>query len=213
VTRFVSTTNQTEATKAAIVGFVAVDLDFTSGHVRAHDGIGSLIWGGNTYLGVGNFGSIEVVEEAIEVVAKAVKLSLSGVETSLLTTATTEVYQGRSATIYLGFLDRDTNALLATPETLWEGRMDTMTVQLGPQTGSLSVNCEPRLRREPRIARYTNEDQQLAYPGDRFFDLIGKIPGFQGTWGAKGVANDLSGYQPSGIPGPYSRGNMPGRNP
>lgn len=190
MTRFASTANQTEATQPSIRLFVAVALDFASGVVRAHDGAGSITIGGNEFTGVGNFGGVELTEETVEIIARGIKLRLSGVDNSLLTTALTENYQGRSATVYLGFLNMETNALIDTPETLWEGRMAQMTISLGKTTGTLELSCEHRLRREPRIARYTHADQQLAYSGDRFFDLVAKIPGFQGTWGARGVAND-----------------------
>jgi hypothetical protein len=191
MTRLASTNNGTELAREAIQIFIAVDLDFPSGHVRAHDGVGTMTFGGNDYLGVGSFGGIEVAEEAIDLVAKPVKLTLSGVDPSLISSVdSTSPYQGRIATVYMGLVNRDTGTLIDTPETLWEGRMDTMTVSLGPKTGSITLNCEHRLRREPRIARYTNQDQQLAYSGDRFFDVLPKIAGFNGTWGAKGAAND-----------------------
>ena len=189
MTRYASTTNQAEGDKSSIRLFIAVDLDFPSGHVRAHDGVGTINWGGNDYLGVGRFGGIEVAEETIDVVAKPLVLTLSGVDPALVATATGEKYQGRTGTVYLGFIDSVSNVLMDTPEMLWEGRMDQMVVSLSEATGSIRLSCEHRLRREPRIARYTDADQKIAYPTDRFFDLIGKINGFKGTWGAKGVVN------------------------
>lgn len=196
MTRLASTANATELAKPNIRIFIAVDLDFVSGHVRAHDGIGTINFGGFDYLGIGQFGGIDIAEESISVIAKPVTLTVSGVDSSLVSTAVTEQYQGRTATIYLGLLDLDTQALIDAPEPLWGGCMDVMTVQLGPETGSIKLNCEHRLRREPRNARYTDADQQLAYSGDRFFDLIGKIQGFKGTWGNKGVTNDGSNLAP-----------------
>jgi hypothetical protein len=165
---------------------VMVDLDFASGHVRAHDGIGPIEFGGNTYSGVGTFGSIDAVDEDSEIIAKPLKLTLSGVDASMIEIATAGDYQGRVATIYLGFCRESTNTLVADPEVAWEGYMDTMSVRLGKES-FIELNCEHRLRREPRIARYTSADQQLAYPGDLFFDLVPKIPGYVGAWGARTV--------------------------
>jgi hypothetical protein len=195
--RFVSAANEAAADRSTVRIFIACDLDFASGHVRAHDGLGVLTWGSNDYDGVGRFGGIELAEETIDVIAKAVRMSLSGVDSSLMTTAMTEEYQGRQAILYFGLVDHQTNQLIDTPEILWEGLMDQMGVKLAQGTGAISLSCEHRLRREPRIARYTDADQQLAYPTDRFFDLLGKIQGFRGTWGATGVAND-GGTSPSG---------------
>ena len=190
MTRFVDTANQTAAAQTAVRMFVAVSLDFSSGFVRAHDGMGTITFGGYDYLGIGRFGGIEPVTEEVNLIARPLRLTLSGIDTTLLNSALTEVYQNRACVVYVGFVTED-NALVGTPETVWEGKMDQMTVSFGEGSGAIDLNCEHRLRRAPRIARYTDADQNLAYAGDRFFDLIGKIPGFRGTWGAEGVANDL----------------------
>jgi hypothetical protein len=160
-----------------------VDLDFSSGHVRAHDGSGDIVVGANTYTGVGIYGGIDAVDESIDVVAKPLKMRLSGVDSSLLAPAMTEVYQGRVATVYLGLCREGTNDLVADPEVIWEGYMDTMSPHLDKES-YIDLNCEHRLRREPRIARNTSPDQQLAYAGDKFFDLVPKIPGYSAVWGA-----------------------------
>jgi len=187
VTRFASATNSTEAAKQAVRMFVAVALDFSSGMVRVHDGIGAVTWGGNTYDGIGNFGGIEQVDESVEVIARPLSLTLSGVDSSLVSTAMTETYQNRTVTIYLGFLNESTNAVIDTPEVAWEGRMNQMSISSAEGSAVIKLSCEHRLRREPRIARYTNEDQQLLFSGDRFFDLITSIKGFVSKWGELSV--------------------------
>ena len=75
--------------------------------------------------------------------------------------------------------------LVADPQVVWEGKMDHMVISFSNETASISMNCEHRLRREPRIARYTQEDQQLAYPTDTFFHLVHVIPGFRSQWGSE----------------------------
>jgi hypothetical protein len=167
--------------------FIAVALDFTSGMVRVHDGIGSISWGGNTYDGVGTLGGVEQVDESVDVIARPLSLTLSGVETSLVSTAMTETYQNRTVTIYLGFLDETTNAVIDTPEVSWEGRMNQMSISSSEGGAVIKLSCEHRLRREKRIARYTNEDQQLLHSGDRFFDLVTNIKGFVSKWGELSV--------------------------
>lgn len=187
MTRFASTTNSTEAAKQSIRMFAAVALDFSSGVIRVHDGIGNITWGGNTYSGVGQLGSIEVVSESVEIIARAISLTLSGVDSSLVNTTMTEVYQNRQATVYVGFVNETTGAVVDTPETVWEGRMNQMSISSSAGSASIRLTCEHRLRREPRIARYTNEDQQLLFSGDRFFDLVPSIKGFVAKWGDASV--------------------------
>ena len=167
--------------------FLAVALDFTSGMVRVHDGIGSISWGGNTYDGIGTLGGVESVDESVEVIARPLSLTLSGVDTSLVSTAMTETYQNRTVTIYLGFLDEMTNTVVDTPEVSWEGRMNQMSISSSEGGAAIKLTCEHRLRREMRIARYTNEDQQLLFSGDRFFDLVTSIKGFVSKWGELSV--------------------------
>lgn len=199
MSRFDSNTNEAASERPSVRIFVACDLDFASGHVRAHDGIGTLRWGSPEveYLGVGQFGGIEIAEESIDLIAMPLKMKLSGVDASLVATAMDEVYQGRQATLYFGLVDTSTHQLIDTPEVLWEGMMDQMSVNLTDGVGEINVSCEHRLRREPRIARYTHEDMQLHYAGDRFFDLLPVIAGYRGKWGAKDVSGTvirLPGY-------------------
>lgn len=195
MTRFATAGNETEAAKPKLQLTVFAALDFPTGMVRAHSGIGTVTWGGNDWLGVGQFGGIDAVTEDFSGIARPVRLSLSGVDTSLLDEVVDQTYQSRTVTIYVGFFSTETGALAGDPEVVWEGLMDTATITVDGSQGTISLNCEPRLRREPRIARYTNEDQQLLHSGDRFFDLVYAIKGFVSKWGQKNVYGGLRSSQ------------------
>lgn len=184
MSRWVSGTNSTEADKASIYLVVLAEFNFDSGMIRVHDGVGPLTFSSNTYQGIGSYGSFDIIEENTETIARGLKVTLSGVETSLISTVMTEVYQGREATFYLGFLDANM-AFVDTPEEIWSGRMDTMSISFGESSAVITLSCEHRLRKEPMVARYTDQDQRLAYSGDRFFDLVTKIPQFKASWGDK----------------------------
>jgi len=104
VTRIVSPDYALEAEKASITMVCMVEVAYDSGTVRVHDGIGSITIselllteagepldaenGDNlttenaaqTFLGIGDFGGIESVEENIEVVARQVTLTCSGLD-------------------------------------------------------------------------------------------------------------------------------------
>ena len=202
MTRWVSNTNETQAAKPATYLTVLCDLAFDSGTVRVHDSVGTLSFGGNDYTGIGQFGSFDIIDENIDNVARGIRLTLSGVESGLISTVMTEVYQGRSVTLYLGLLAEDMT-FVATPEELWSGRIDTMSITTDQNVATISVACEYRLRKEPVIARYTDTDQRIAYAGDRFFDLTQKIPQFKATWGDKPNTYSYGGgyYPGSPIPG------------
>jgi hypothetical protein len=200
VTRWASNTNQTQAAKPATYLVTLCELAFDSGTIRVHDGAGTLSFGGNDYLGIGTYGSFDIVDENIDNVARGIRLTLSGVDSSFISTMMTETYQGRTVTLYLGLIAEDMT-FVDDPEELWSGRVDTMKISMDSNSAVISVSCEYRLRKEPVIARYTDTDQRLAYSGDRFFDLTQKIPQFRATWGDK--PNSYAG-------GGYGGGNIPG---
>lgn len=174
---FQQSANQTAATQphAEIVTFV--DLDFPSGHLRAHTRTGTITWGGYDWTGVGKLGSVDAVKEDSELRPNTITLTLSGVDTALVSAAMTEAYHGRAVRIYQGLLDLTTFALAATPETVFTGIMDVITVSLGQNTGTLTVQCESELARwdRPKLLMYTHESQQLLYAGDKFFDMVTEI--------------------------------------
>jgi hypothetical protein len=52
------------AAQSAEFGYIVfVALDFPSGYLYVHNGVGTYTFGGNDYLGVGAFGSIDTIEE------------------------------------------------------------------------------------------------------------------------------------------------------
>lgn len=162
---------------------VAVDMDFSSGHVRLHTGAGTITWDGKQFLGVGRFGGISVISESAELRADTVEFRLSGIPSEYVSTALNENYKHRDVTAYLMFLD-STGALVADPVTLWSGRMDTMPITLGA-AATIVVRAESRLAdwMRPRSSRYTNEEQQQRYSGDKGLEFVSQMVEKELIWG------------------------------
>jgi len=186
MTRIVDSANATELAKPAVWLACMVELDFASGMLYAADTVHSINWNGHEYLPTGEISSIGAVQEEVETIARPIDLVLGG-PSDLVTKARDEIYQGRGVTIRMTPLDEKTGQPVGTPETLWEGRMDTMTIQADKSQGTIALRCEHRLRREPRVARYTNVDQQMLYSGDTFFEHVSEIAGYVASWGAMPV--------------------------
>jgi len=184
MSRFASSANETEAAKTSIFMVTMVDLDLESGHVYAHDAIGTITFNGNSYLGVGQYGGINVVEEAIDITAKPLVLTLSGVDPSLISSAMAGNNQGRAVTVYMALFDGQTQQFIDTPESVWVGRFDWPKIDVDQNTGTITVHCESRLRQSPRISLQTDQDQQIAYPGDTFYNRITDIANYRSNWGA-----------------------------
>jgi len=173
---------------------VAVELLFASGPARFNGSPVSLFINGEEFLGVGGLGAISAAEESAELQAYGLTVRLSGVPRDSVSLALNDAYQGRRATVWEVPLDRDTFQPLAAPVVVFRGRMDTMAVEMGP-TATVTVRLENRLSdwERPRVRRFTSEDQQLAFPGDRGFEFVASTAEKEIVWPAASFFNRRDG--------------------
>ena len=170
-------------------------LDFSSGIIYVHDGIGTYTWGGQDWIGVGDFGAISNIQEGSEVSPYSITLTLSGLDSGLVSTALTEDYFMRDVNIYLGLLDED-DTLIDTPSQIWSGFMDVMNISLGSAGGdSIELTCESELAKFDRSAnlRYTHVQQQKRNSSDLFFEFLKDIEGAKIRWKSANSENLTGG--------------------
>lgn len=188
MTAYASAGNQSaaEAVHAELVHFVEMDLP--SGYLRLHTRTGTLAIDGNNYTGIGQLGSISDVGEDAMLRPQGVTFTLSGVDAALITAARTEAYHGRTVTVYRGFLNVTTLALVATPEVAFRGIMDKMSIELGQGSGSITVSAEGELARWQRHSGllYSSESQREIYPSDKGFDNVPIIQQRSVNWSKLG---------------------------
>ena len=164
---------QTEIAKRIVTVAIFAEIEFISGTTRVWSGVGDKILGGDTFTGVGDLGSISTVEETDDVKASSVELTLSGIPSSTLAAAIGDSRQGKTATIWLAFLDSSL-AIIADEIILFRGRTDVPTILEGGETSSMSMRVENHLLDLKRASnhRYTQEEQHETYPADDFFEFI-----------------------------------------
>ncbi len=157
--------------------------DWPAGMVRLTSAPFNVSWGGNTYLGVGDLGEISRVEEGIETKSYGITLAMSGIRPEYLAEVTTAPVQGRSCQLWFGMLDEG-HQLIGDPLEIFGGRMDVASVEMG-QTCTITVSAESRLVdwERPRVRRYTHEDQQAAFPGDRGLEYVAGMIEMELLWG------------------------------
>ncbi len=163
---------------------IFVEAHFVSGPVYLWTGLGSIVWNGHTWLGVGSLGSISTIEEGSAVEAKGITLTLSGVDASLLNLVTGEFQQGLPVTVSLGLFD-DAGQLIPNPVLSFAGRTDQPRIEVSGDTATISIACENLLidLNTSIERRYTNEDQQSEFPGDRGFEFVPSIQQRTIHWG------------------------------
>ncbi|MBF0095480.1 MAG: hypothetical protein HQL34_13175 [Alphaproteobacteria bacterium] len=189
MTRTLSSGVQTAIAAATYRPVFFIRMVFDEGSERACTAPYS-IWfddgsGLSEYIGVGALGTFSAIEEGSELRSYGMSASLSGALPEHLSIALNSRYQGRQATVWLGFLDAG-HVLIADPIEVFRGIMDTMPIELG-QTGSITVTIENALARwenpNPRNQRYTDADQRDIYPGDRAFEFTNSAVAKELVWG------------------------------
>lgn len=152
---------------------------FDSGTVYITDGVRDIVYDGNTYIAFGHFIGFDDIEETHELVVSSLSVALSGVDKSYIAKFLSEPYIDRQVKIYKAFLNVNTEALIADPILIFDGRMDTPVIAENPDggTSSVSVSCTNAwVDFERRPGRKTNhEEQQIWYPGDKGFEFASEI--------------------------------------
>lgn len=84
---------------------IIAELEFDSETLRMWNGIGTLTWNGNDYLGGGNLVAVSPMEETQNLEAKGVICTLSGIPTTLLALSLLERTRGRPFRMWLAMVD------------------------------------------------------------------------------------------------------------
>jgi hypothetical protein len=187
--RSLSANMVTEVSASQLSPILLASFSFST-PVRLWSGYGTITVGGVTYLGSGTLGTISPVEETTDLSARGINFQLSGVPSALIAVALTENYQGKACSVLFGALDAS-GVLVASPITIFAGRMDVMAINDDGRTSTIGLSAENKLVdfRRPREVRYTHEEQQNLYPpgsgtpGDLGLEFVNAIQEKQIYWG------------------------------
>jgi len=184
--RDITSTTAAAAAASTIIPVIFAKLELDSGDILMHTGLGDITWGGDTYSGVGKLGSIGTAEEVSDLSRSPITLTLSGIPNDLIAIVLGQYYQGRSATISLGYFDLTTRILVDTPTIIYKGNIDTSNIAQD-QTGTVTISVESRFSAwdKPNVRRYNNADQQLRFPTDKGLQFVERATDQQIFWGGK----------------------------
>ncbi len=161
-----------------------VEAEFSSGVINLWSGLGSIIFDGKTWEGIGKLGGISVVTETSDMRAENVVLTLSGIPASILTNVLDEIRFGKEATIQMGYLD-EAGAVIADPFVYFKGIIDKGQIDEGGETATAQVNVESEnaaLQRAKEF-RHTSEDQKAEFSTDEGFDHVSSLQELNEVWG------------------------------
>ncbi|MGK9168033.1 hypothetical protein KXR53_17120 [Inquilinus limosus] len=176
-----------------------VTFEFKSGPMRVWEGDGPLDRGGFTWRGMGHrqdgmgnpLQSIEGLEQAINGTAPQMTLTLSGVDSTVVTAAKKDAdadeIEGRNLIISIGFFQRSATAWEPLdnliPLGTWVMQKPSFAAT-GPTLRTITLPCETLFAQRSRapFGMLTDRDQQRRYPGDKALEFIPKMVDRTETW-------------------------------
>lgn len=146
---------------------ILVRFDFPE-PLYVHSRTGEIDYDGNTYLGMGEFGSIQAINEDNELSAQRVRLTLSNIDNYWNSKVLTDgmQYQNKKCFIYLALLDKG-RQIIGEPITVMKGTTGNLTFTDSSES-SISIEIANYFTTWNRAAnlRYTDAQQKELYPND-----------------------------------------------
>lgn len=179
MSRTINASLLTALTNDVVQPYYAVELFFDSGTLRFWTGIGDRTINSDTYTGTGSLLSVGSADEVNDLSAKSMALSLTGLDSSIVSLVLQEPYQRRQAKVYLG------EQSVSNVVQIFSGQMNTMNVDDAADGATVTLTIESKLVELERAAnwRYTDENHKSRYSGDTFFSYVQAIQDATIAWG------------------------------
>jgi len=131
--------------------------------------------------------SISNINETADIRASGVKISLSGLDSSILSSSISQDSEGGLVKLYFGVLTTTNNetVVVDTPYQLFEGSLDTIQVSETGESATITVTVENKLimLERPRNRRYTDQDQKNLFAGDKGLEFVDDLQDKELIWG------------------------------
>ncbi len=165
-----------EYAKPIFYPITMVYIDAPDRELFLHDGIGSLVYGGNTWVGLGKIGSIDIPFETEGAVPEEAVLGIVGPVEELLSEAEDARIRGRQVDIYTDCTTEPGGVVLvAEPWRAFTGSMgdSSFSMDAGRRSAKFSVRIKSGqpARSGAQIA-HSDEEHQAKYPGDTMFRRV-----------------------------------------
>ena len=167
--------------------FYAVEFLYTQ-PLRVWTGYGEFSINAQTYLGLGNLLDISDVAESAETKATGLNIQVGGLNSDILSTSLTQTQQGIVVNVYFGVLTTTSNAIaiVDTPYQIFSGFIYSMVLEESGDSSTLTFTVENKLvtLERPIDRRYTDQDQQNLFIGDKGCEFVTSLQDKSVAWGA-----------------------------
>lgn len=157
-----------------VIRFPLVDLFFDAGTTYVCGAAHDVVYNGHTYSTLLGLGGVEPIEET-DAEVKGLAFVLSGVPQSSIAIALSTEVQGRAVIVRMAFID--SAGVLQVDDNLWTGYLDQMLVNDDVPSATIRVTAEHKMARydQPKIVRFSNEDQQVISAGDKYWEFAPQV--------------------------------------
>jgi hypothetical protein len=167
----------------SVLLFAGVEIAIpTGGSLRLLVGSGSVVIGGNTFVGddptFGVLSALEAVNDGMGDTAPAIKITINPKTADAAATLAGQEMQGQSVLLWLAALDRTTGGSLDAPIVIFSGEVDQGVLTVGLGTRAVELNCVSvweRLFDNDDAVRLTNAYHQKCWPGETGFEFVTAI--------------------------------------
>ena len=171
------------ALKEKRVGMIC-EIDYADTPVRAWTGLGDLTWDSKTWKGLGDLAGVSAIQERTGPEAGTMKLSLRAVAPEMRAIALANASAGRSVKVWLALFDEADGvwSVIADPWLAFSGISDVHRIA----KSIIEVSVETWLSRlkQPKISRYSHQEQQRMFPGDMAGVYAGEVGTVPLYWGS-----------------------------
>ncbi|MCW2763972.1 MAG: hypothetical protein JWR85_4173 [Marmoricola sp.] len=143
----------------------------------------TMVINGNTYYATGELGTISPIQEGLSLTDAGWNMSLSHVPLNDID-ATTEALRTGKVVLMLGLVD-DAYQLIEAPRQIAAGDIQTNNVTITDKFAVITLSVRSKMANWHRQSnsRYTDEYQQLIFPGDRGFSFVTDLVNRKIQWG------------------------------
>lgn len=177
------------ASSRVIGAVLLVEADFMIGMQRWTTWGDNIQWNGNTYLGLGQLGSISELKESEAATTDKITLTLSPVPAQNLPLAlgSVEGYRGRPINIYFWAVGPDYQPV-GSPVLRHAAVMDQVSIKKDKESGSIELMCLGAGANSSRRMvgdRISHAQHTLKYPGERGLEYAAGLVNNPQMWLSK----------------------------
>lgn len=174
-----------EALRAGRPLALLASIEHPDGNAYFWSGVGKLVWDGITWTGIGRFGGVAPVKHTSDLSIQEVVFSLTGVDSSVVTTLNDNV-RNRTGTVWLACIG-ERGEIVPDPYQLLTSELDYQTFSIDEEgVATISIIARTGFYTLERAIDevWSTEDQKKTYPNDSGLDMIAGLQNQDILWKA-----------------------------